>query len=551
MQIKPKKRSGRKVILWALLAIPALIFLIASLNRYLEHLVENELLENINLDPKRAYDYQIGDVSIGIIRGTITIDSLQVVPQDDFVDSLHEDKQKDVVWLNVDQFALSGLSIWRLLVFNDIIIDNIDIRDPHFNYVLNPITRQEPKPIVLSKVFSDVFEIASIGQIAIYDADFTFTDISLDTLPSFALNVEDIHLRDIVIDSASLNGLIPIGLDALEIEFGRISADISEYNSIEIAGLSITAEDSTLRVDQFALVPRQDRETFNKMIDTAKDWLDIKAAEVRLRHIQFDKWDTRGIFNASMLEITGPDIFVYKDNRLPKREPQLQRLPSYLFKSVPLPFTIDSIKVVEGKVVYQEQVDNGQPHGEISFAALHATGHNLTNDSSRWENYPDFVLNAQARFMDLADFDVTFTFPMPDAENTFIIEGKLGEFPAKKLNPVTRNLALVGISSGTIRGVDFQFEADIDSANGTLELEYEDLGIKFLDKDKPQKSKGLLSFLANLVIKKDNKRGKKFEIVELEYARPHTDPFFGYCWNVLKFGMMKLVLPGVLEGQFD
>ncbi len=115
------------------------------------------------------------------------------------------------------------------------------------------------------------------------------------------------------------------------------------------------------------------------------------------------------------------------------------------------------------------------------------------------------------------------------------------------VNPATMPFAMVKITSGTLKSLDFDFKADSRASKGKVTLLYNDLKVNILKADTENlvlKNKVLISLYANLfILKHDNpdKEGLIPRSFNVNYVRPKNSPFFKTIWKSLLIGLKPAV----------
>ena len=120
-----------------------------------------------------------------------------------------------------------------------------------------------------------------------------------------------------------------------------------------------------------------------------------------------------------------------------------------------------------------------------------------------------------------------------------------------KLNPLSKALGLVTIESGQVQKIDFDVKANAKGSRGTMHMYYNNLKIALLkegEDGKPTKKKGLLSFLANTLIVKDENpvKGKPLRTADIVFERPPGASFFNLLWKSVFIGMRETVGLGIV-----
>ncbi len=104
-------------------------------------------------------------------------------------------------------------------------------------------------------------------------------------------------------------------------------------------------------------------------------------------------------------------------------------------------------------------------------------------------------------------------------------------------------MGLVRIDKGVINELSFNFMANNYNAEGNFVVKYDDLKLSLLKTDKNNniKKKGLLSFLANIVVKNDNPSNGKLRQADVVYERNIYKSFFNTIWKFVFTGLKDIM----------
>ena len=91
------------------------------------------------------------------------------------------------------------------------------------------------------------------------------------------------------------------------------------------------------------------------------------------------------------------------------------------------------------------------------------------------------------------------------------------------LNPVLENLAFIRIESGRLNALNFDFDYNDKASKGSLTINYQDLKITGLKKEKSKDESDMKTFLINTIVKNDKDKNmpidKRTGTIEFERDR--------------------------------
>ena len=105
-------------------------------------------------------------------------------------------------------------------------------------------------------------------------------------------------------------------------------------------------------------------------------------------------------------------------------------------------------------------------------------------------------------------------------------------------------MALIKIKSGRINSLNFNFTGHNTAAKGTVVMTYDNLKVDVLKRDKNTndiKKRGLVTLVANFVVKNDNPMNGTLRESNPEYERNEYKSFFNLVWKTLYTGMKETV----------
>jgi hypothetical protein len=106
--------------------------------------------------------------------------------------------------------------------------------------------------------------------------------------------------------------------------------------------------------------------------------------------------------------------------------------------------------------------------GTISFNNTNAKVFNFTNNKIALQKNNIGKVLVSSNFMDHGKLDVSFIFNLTDKNASYSYKGSLGTMGLQAVNPATIPLAMLKISSGTLKSLNFDFKADSKRSKGKV-----------------------------------------------------------------------------------
>jgi hypothetical protein len=282
------------------------------------------------------------------------------------------------------------------------------------------------------------------------------------------------------------------------------------------------------------VIPTYGKYEFARLVGEQIGRLSVFIPKVTLAGVKFGEIKDSSLV-ASKIEITSFELFSFKDKRLPFLRKRNIPLPMAGFLKLPYRIQIDSVIIKNSHVMIEEYPENGSESYEIDIKEINATITGLLNR-------PDKAMNANAEMvasgllLNTGEINALFKFPL-DGSSTYHVQGTISKIPFTKLNPILKSVD-VRVESGYLNSLTFGFYYTEFNSKGVLEINYEDLRIISLDRNKTTTNE-IRTVLINMFVKNSKNQFKSASaqtgIIDIERDRKR------YIFNV----WVKSILAGV------
>jgi hypothetical protein len=275
----------------------------------------------------------------------------------------------------------------------------------------------------------------------------------------------------------------------------------------EMAAFGIGFENAgrQLSLDSFYYRPVIDRDSFNRMQQFQKDYIQAKTGSIIIRNLDIEKLLVDSSFYASVIEVNGPDLNIYKDKRLPFDFSTIKPLPVDMLKNLKFGISIDTVLVKNGFIQYSEFNPKTQM---VAIIDLPHTQAELTNVKNRNLTPTDSLkLRAYTRLLDSTRISVHHRESYTDTLSGFLYSVRVSPFNLTALNQFLPEIASAKIISGRLDSLRVRAIAREYLALGYINMHYRDLKIQYLNKGDIKKKTVVtkfVTFLANTLIDKNN-----------------------------------------------
>ncbi len=561
--IKAEKPRKYKVLKWIAGIFGAIILLLGIAAIYLsakwKPLLSEKIREGVHNGSHGLYRINFEDIRLNLLTGSASLDSVRLTPDTLVFNQLKAVKQAP---LHLFEIKLARLQLSRVAVLtayfkkkiemNAIILDHPSINIIHNKVVKRPDTVKDERS--LYEQISKTLKSIHVKSIRIVDADLDYIN-GITGKPLNSIKHLNVDVKDLLIDSLAQYDTTRFYYTK-DISFllsGYRSTGKDKMYSMKIDTIRGSAAGKNLIVKGFQMIPLHPDLAFTRKYSYGKDRYDLNFDEISFAGVDFARLNNDGDFHAKSLKI-GPakaGIFVNRELPPPPGLNKLRNFPHVALKRLPIPSVIDTVKFENIDVAYTEYNPISQKRGTIYFQNLSGTIRNLTNDSLRLSKNNHAIANLHALVMKTSRIDIEIDFNLTAKDAAFSYKGKVGPMDMKVLNPVAKDMGLVEIESGKMQSASFDIQANASGSSGLVHFNYTDLKVKLLKEAEdgaPVKKKGLLSFLANeLLIKDENpSKGEAPRTARISFQRTPAASFFNLLWKSFFIGMREIVGLGIV-----
>ncbi len=309
-----------------------------------------------------------------------------------------------------------------------------------------------------------------------------------------------------------------------------------------IAQLGFSSRPMRLWVREVTLEPRLDRAAFAQHKGYATDQFSGRIRWAELDGFDPDDLLRHGRLRARRLRADGGALVAYRDKRYPEKEVRRPLLSRQLTR-LPWPFTLDTLRWEHAHVTYEEQPQQGQRSGVVTFDRAHLEAHHLSNEPTVIARQPLSQVWAKSYLMGQGALQLHLRLPLDDPDQTFTFEGQLGAMPLAALNPVLEPLTGVYVQAGKADSIAFRLDADQTAAEGNVTAHYADLRVGLSDVQTGQRGGWLpdaTAILVNTFVVRSQNPGRLQSVPRpgpIHYARIPHKSVINYCWRALLMGI--------------
>ncbi len=323
---------------------------------------------------------------------------------------------------------------------------------------------------------------------------------------------------------------IEVNLDSLVLPNQDLSA------SVQVKKIQLSTANKRLKIEGLGSIPSYPRMEYVRRTGNTS-YTKAVVNHIELAGLDLSKYWLQKKVKVEVVTVEGGLVNAFEvRSRSSKMDGPRKPFPHQLYQQLPFQLDIDSVKVRQVDIVYDELNPKTNQTGNVNFRRIKGVIVSLSNDSLRKTNVckADF----QASFMGASSLQTHFTFDMRSPRGQYTCAAELATLDLRVLKPTFKPLALMDIETGIVDRFQFRFSGDQVKTSGSGTLLYHDLKIKILkpDEKKGFKIRDLFTFAANKVLMYESNPMPKKEVRQgkISYERIPGESFFGILWRSVR-----------------
>ncbi|MFC4211703.1 hypothetical protein ACFOWA_10950 [Pedobacter lithocola] len=552
-------QKSNKLWIWIGSIFGAIILILAFaamfINARWKPVLTEKIKQGVYNGSNHLYKIDFKSININVITGSLALRDVTLTPDTMVFDSLKTQKKAPahIYELKLKKLQVTRVGILTAYFKKQVIIKEIKLDKPSINMIFNKVPKNTDTVKVEKSLYdqiSQTFKSIRVGAIKIVDADFDYINKSGIKQTKNSIKHLDITVKDFLLDSLS-------GKDTTRFYYTKdISFQLAGYKSttkdkmyaMKVDTISGSAATKKITIKGFKLTPLYSELTFARKYKIQKDRYNLAFDRVEFNGVDFIGLNSDQKLHAKSLNIGPAKVEIFMSRESPT-QPGLDKgknYPHVALKRLNIPTIIDTIRLKNIDLKYAEYNPASKKTGSIDFKSLSGNILNVTNDSLRLTKNNHAVANLNTLLMGYSKLNLKIDFNLTDNNGAFAYSGSMGKFDMRQLNSLSKNLGLIEIESGNIQKIDFKATGNLRSASGTLNMLYTNLKVKLLSDNidgEGTKEKGLLSFLANAVLVKDEnpKKGEEIRKAQMTNSRIASASFFNLMWKTIFVGIKDIV----------
>ena len=473
-----------------------------------------QLVAKNKIEKTLAKEIEFKEVSVNLLGGKVEV--------------LQAKYDKNAKSLITNKIEVNGFSYYQFLVNNKIEVDELLVND--VEVVMTSASKKDANQQNSKSNFDKEVVVKNVNV----NGTFRFQQDSLRTLK---VQHFDVAIDSLGLNSKTLKETIPFQFKDYKIQINKIAYTVNQLQDVMVNEALI--QPSIITFNTIEYKPRFSREKYVEVIPYEKDLMNLKMKQLQINDYDYSITEAFKLFAARYIELDSLDFSIYRDKTV-RDDTREKDLYSKMLREMKLKLAIDSVKVKNTHLEYEELIQKRRPPGRIFFDDLNMNIYTITNQNLDRANFPETKIDVNTSFMGKSPFKVDWNFKINDENDVFIISGNSFNIPESSINSFFAP-AMGMKTHGTVNELYFNFRGNSDQASGDLQIAYEDFKIDALKKGSNEKNK-FLSAIVSLVVKKDSKANGETKANPEAVKRNKTKSFWNYFWKCLEAGLREAVM---------
>lgn len=510
----------RKIV-FILLALGAVFIIGAiSINSILKNKLENFIQERLPENMVRSYD----DITVESFGGSLIVTNASLIIKN------KEDSVKHT-FINVEKLKISDISYWDYMFNNEIHVEAISLENPKIVYYEN---RLKPSKDTVRQAVARIYKPIIVDRVQIKNTKLVIYEKGKDSTKVYATGLT-VKVDGIKVDNGTVMRKIPFEYKDFEAKSDTVFVKVSPYENLSVEDFSIKNNNAIFK--NLKLKTKYSKRELSRVITKERDHFDLKIKSLSIADFDFGFKHNRFFAKSKKVSLNAPLLEIYRD-KLVADDPKIKPLYSKMLRDLPFELTIDSLKITDANIKYEERQKAENMGGSINFRNLDAA---ISNVSNTYKSPNKTTLKATANFMENTPFSVDWDFDVQNKSDTFNFKAAVGSLNASKMNSFTEpnlNVRLEGNTNKTF----FTIYGNRETSTTAMKISYSDFKVTILRKNGKGKNKFLSAITDIFISKNSKKENEYYREGNAESTRDQTKSIFNFLWVSVKNALVKTML---------
>lgn len=439
---------GKKLYIWVTILVVVLGAGFIAIRSYIFNRMAYDIEKRIDSLELNGFSIRYDTIRLDWRANTIEIDNL--ILEKEATDTTCNQPES----ISVGQVQIEGIGLAQLIFRKVISLESVSFRNTRAFLRKGSFEAEDSVSKKNSKY------TLKVDDLSIHAASIIYADCDTIAIAKGYIGVTGLSI-DFDKENPPIYAASAIALDSAEVDVPSV------YYTFRAKQAKWNIEKKAFRADSLQVIPTLGKKEFARTHGIEIDRFDGVIPYLAASGIAISTTDSLRV-GISLAEIEF-HLKVYRDKRY-RFVPKEKLLPVAQLRQLPFNLTIDSLKVMRSFVQYEEFAEGTEEPGGIYFGDLNA----VLDGISSVANTGHATLKARAKLFGQGNLSLVATFPF-EQERSSSIKGSIRNFNLPRLNAILTPSTNLGISSGQMKRLAFDFAYNDIQSDGQLELNYENL----------------------------------------------------------------------------
>ncbi len=554
------KSISRKALIITGVAITSLIVLILIVQIILGSIITSKIHDALSKVDDDRYRLEIDKAKVNLFTTTLIFKGVRLSPDSTLYAKLKNDSIPGPVYkLSIPVLRIRNIGVIGFLRNKDINIGEIVLKESKVDIYISNKKKDKVKEIHPQKrLNSDSISLKGVAGGALQYLRFSQISVNVyniktgDTMfvaPSFNLELADIKLEK------NQDSTFRLTLDEFNFELKneRFHLPGNKY-LLTFEHLIYNKTKTKLQIKDLVIKPRFSREKMISFSPYQYEIYDVNIKNLEVNHLLLGRAARdSGVYITNIL-VDGMVLDIFKDKKNPFDETKRPKLPQQLLRSLNFDLYIDSINIINSKLIYAEKHTLMEELMHVELDDLDVDIETITSISDSIIAGNVMEISLRANIQNSIPMGVDIYFPMKSVADTFYFSGFMKSGNMKKFNNVLLPALGMSLENGHLDELEFWASANPTYSIGDMKMEYHDLEGNVRKQDVAKTNK-FLTWAANQLIMKNNPvPNKKVRTVPMYFQRVEYKGLGNFLWKTLQSGIMATVIPTIsnrIQSEID
>ncbi|WP_264525433.1 hypothetical protein [Flavobacterium sp. N502536] len=508
----------------------SVFFFVILLHIGLNYWIKKQLPIIVHEKNTTAYAIHYEKIEVSLWSRSIHAQTLLIHPKN----QLQNSKAKNGIFAKIESISIQHFNIWDL-TFRDVIrAESIIINKPRVILYKKGEKLLNNSKNIKTAIIEPFQKIVAVSNIYLNEGSVDVVSLTTDK-PIFRIKKIVLKLEGILVTAATLKEKIPMHFKKYVLVCDSLYYKPNAFYRLNIG--QITTENQFLRMKNFSFLPEYGRKEFVQKLEKEKDIYTIKLDSADIEKMDWGFKKELFFFKANSLVAHHVQANIYR-SKIPKDDLSKKYLYNALLRKIKFPLQIDTVQVLQSKLVYEEEIDFSKGPGILNFDRFNLQATNIGSGFAL-QKTADVKIKINCLFMKTSPLNVDWSFNVLDRKDSFHIQGTISHFDVAAMEAFTKPYINTAFT-GKFNKYQFNFYGNDENARGNGFLEYENLKVKLFKKKHPEKEAKLKTAVANLLLKDDS--GEKSKTADVELDRIQEKSFYNFLWRSIAESFKKILI---------